>query len=133
MAKILEFKRMHIQVENLKEIDIETDDISAYVHSIMNDCSLTVANRHWILENALMNINEKLDEYKIELEKAELRLNTLVTSAELEISAAYTEFNAHIAGMTRAVKSLTGPSSRPNLSGPSNGLANLEPDQHTTS
>ena len=112
MGKVLPFKRVKQEVKALKEPALDArrfdDDISA----ILNDYSLTPSNRHWILENMLMNIDEQLEEYKNELERAERKLEALVKSAETEIAAAYNDFETHVQGMTKAVRKLTRASSR---------------------
>ena len=107
MGKILEFNSARKQVKkhyDASEPNIEADDS---ISAILNDHSLTVANRHWLLENLLMNIDEQLEAYRKELDRAESRLDTLVKSAEKEIASAYREFNAHLGVMTHAVRKLT--------------------------
>ena len=133
MAKILAFKRVQRQAAQTPvPMDKEAGDFEGYVSSVLNDYALTVANRHWILQNMLMDIDDQLDGYKKELEEAEKKLDTLVQSAELEIAAAYSEFNAHVGGMTRAVKKLTMSAPRPKASGPADLEASLPPDHRTT-
>jgi rubrerythrin len=112
MGKVLPFTRVKPEVKALKKPAVDAlrfdDDISA----IINDYSLTPSNRHWILENMLMNIDEQLEEYKKELERAERKLEALVKSAETEIATAYNEFETHVQGMTKAVRKLTWASSQ---------------------
>jgi hypothetical protein len=111
MAKILPFRRKQEakkQNEDLIDMLEVDDDISA----IMNDYSLTPANRRWILENMLMNIDDQLEQYKRELEKAERKLDALVRAAEREIVKAYSEFETHVAGITQEVRKLTRGSAR---------------------
>jgi hypothetical protein len=119
MGKVLPFKRVKPEVKALKEPALDgyrfDDDISA----IINDYSLTPSNRHWILENMLMNIDEQLEEYKKELERAEKKLEALVKSAETDIATAYNEFESHVLGMTKAVRKLTRASAR------EKGLSNM--------
>lgn len=116
MAKILQFKRVKTEVEEPTKIDHEVDHIEGYLSAVIENYSLTVANRHWILENMLMDICDQLEGYKKELEEAEKRLDTLVKMAEKEIEAAYCEFNAHVGDMTHAVKKLIMSSSRQSVS-----------------
>ncbi len=117
MAKILEFKRrVKQQIETPTVVDQDVDGIGEYINSVISDYSLTVANRHWLLENMLMDIDDRLEGYKKELEEAEKKLTALVDCAEKEIIAAYSEFNAHVGGMTRAVKKLTLSSARQSAS-----------------
>lgn len=107
MGKVLEFKPLKKEVTELDGFDIQTDGIGSYIDAVMNDYSLTVANRHWILQNMLMDIDDELAGYSKELEVAERKLDTLVKSAEKEIAAAYRDFNAHVGGLTHAVRTLT--------------------------
>jgi hypothetical protein len=107
MGKVLEFKRVKKAVKELNTLDIQADGIGSYIDAVMNDYSLTVANRHWILQNMLMDIDDELAGYSKELEVAEKKLDTLVKSAEKEIAAAYSDFNAHVGGMAHAVRNLT--------------------------
>ena len=129
MAKILQFKRMKKEVEELTKVDHKVDDIEGYVSAVIENYSLTVANRHWILENMLMDIDDQLEGYKKELEEAEKRLDTMVRLAEKEIEAAYCEFNAHVGGMTHAVKKLIIGSSRQSV--PANNSAANTTDHQT--
>lgn len=107
MGKVLEFRRVKQEVKKPQEILLEMDDLEEGIAAILNDYSLTPANRRWILENMLMDIDEQLEEYKRELERAEKKLDKLVESAETDIVAAYAEFEAHVRGMTHAVEKLT--------------------------
>ena len=107
MAKILEFRRVKQEVKKTHEPALEADDLENEIWAIMNDYSLTPANRRWILENMLMDMDDQLEEYKKELERAERKLHTVVKAAEKEIATAYNEFDAHVQGMTRAVRRLT--------------------------
>lgn len=128
MGKVLEFRRVKQEVKKTKEIRAAADDIEDEISGIVNDSSLTAANRHWILENMLMNMDDQLEEYKKELVKAETKLDTLVEAAEREIASAYREFSAHVGGITRAVKKLTRNSSCQNRPSPSADLAADTPD-----
>lgn len=107
MGKVLEFRRVKQQVEVKHEPVVEVDELEEDIIAIMNDYSLTPFNRRWILENMLMEMDEQLDEYKKELEAAEIKLDRVVKAAELEIIAAYGEFEKQVTDMTRAVKKLT--------------------------
>jgi dsRNA-specific ribonuclease len=111
MAKILEFRKVKQEAKLLQEMLEETVASDAFeqdINAIMNDYSLTPANRRWLLENMLMNIDEKLEAYKKELDQAERKLETVVSAAEREIESAYREFDRHVRGMTKEVKQLTG-------------------------
>jgi transcriptional regulator with PAS, ATPase and Fis domain len=107
MAKILEFRRVKQEKKAQQEPVLKRDHLEEDVQAIMNDYSLTPANRRWILENMLMEIDEQLEAYKKELEQAERRLERVVKSAEHEIVAAYSEFEVHVKDMTKAVDRLT--------------------------
>lgn len=110
MAKILPFRRVKPEAKKQYEV-LDIPNLAEDISAIMNDYSLTPANRHWILENMLMNIDEQLEEYKKELERAERKLDALVKSAEKDIIKAYSEFDTHVSRMTQAVRKLTrGPS-----------------------
>src|SRR5450759_723231 len=90
MAKILEFKRK-LEVKEA-EVPPALEDMDDEISAIVNDYSLTPANRRWLLENMLMDINDKLEAYKLELERAERKLEALVLTGEKEIEAAYNEY-----------------------------------------
>lgn len=108
MGKVLQFKRTTQAVAETHPFDLKKDDIDGYISAVISDYSLTVANRHWILENLLMDIDDELEGYKKALDAAEVKLDTLVKAAEREIAAAYREFNEHVGVMTRSVHKLTG-------------------------
>jgi len=107
MAKIIQFKKMQQAIKKRRDTEAHLQGIEDDISAILNDYSLTPSNRRWKLENMLMNVDEQLEQYRKELEQAELKLGTLVTSAEMEISRAYAEFESQVRGMTRAVKKLT--------------------------
>ena len=108
MGKVLKFKKAKKHVEPFSRVAaIEIDDLEDEVTAILNDFSLTPANRRWILENMLMNIDRQLEAYKKELEKAEQKLETAVKGAEQEIAVAYFRFDSEVRGMEKAVKKLT--------------------------
>lgn len=107
MAKILVFNRVARQTVKTGETKCAPAEVEDDISAVVNDYSLTPANRRWILENMLMNIDEQLEQYKKELEKAERKLDALVKAAEEDISAAYSEFHARVGGMTDAVTKLT--------------------------
>ena len=132
MAKILEFRRIIKDVEELHKSPVAADEIEDYISAVINDYSLTVANRHWLLDNMLMDIDDQLDDYKKELEEAERKLDTLVKSAEREIEAAYREFNSHVDGMTHAVKKLTCSAPRQSLTKKAAEIATEQADCRTT-
>ena len=113
MAKILPFIRRKQEAKKLIEPTSDFPHAGDDISAILNDYSLTPANRHWILENMLMNIDDQLEEYKRELERAERKLNALVQSAEKDIVKAYSEFETHVLGITQEVKKLTRASTRP--------------------
>ncbi|HBG05938.1 MAG: hypothetical protein A2075_03980 [Geobacteraceae bacterium GWC2_58_44] len=112
MAKILLFRRVKQAVAKRNNTEVQIPDIEDDISAIINDYSLTPARKHWILENMLMNMDDQLEEYKKELEKAERKLEALVKSAKKDIATAYSEFEADVRGMTHAVKNLTRSSSR---------------------
>jgi methyl coenzyme M reductase subunit C-like uncharacterized protein (methanogenesis marker protein 7) len=132
MAKILEFRRVAQPVNKPEQRKFVADDTEDDINAIMNDYSLTPANRRWILENMLMDIDDQLEEYKKELIKAEIKLDTVVQAAEKEISTAYKEFNAHVGGMTRAVRRLTRNSQSQTVSNDSADCEAESPDQQIT-
>lgn len=108
MAKIISFEKMQQAIKKRRETEAELRNTEDDITAILNDYSLTPANRRWKLENMLMNVDEQLEYYKKELEGAERKLNALVTSAENDIARAYGEFEAKVRGMTLAVRKLTG-------------------------
>ena len=112
MAKILPFRRTKKEANQKIESVIDKAYMDHDISAILNDYSLTPANRHWILENMLMNIDDQLEEHKRELERAERKLEALVRSAEMEIIQAYSEFERSVRGITQEVKKLTRASSR---------------------
>jgi hypothetical protein len=62
-----------------------------------------------------MDIDDKLDGYKQDLELAESKMVSLVETAEKEIEAAYSEYIACVMGMTHSVRNITKKTSkRPN-------------------
>jgi flagellar capping protein FliD len=111
MGKVLEFRRVKqeakILQEMLQQAAVDPDDFEQDIIAIMNDYSLTPANRRYLLENMLMDIDDQLETYKKELEKAEKKLEKVVSAAEKEIESAYREFDRHVSGMTSQVKKLT--------------------------
>ena len=132
MAKILAFsrsKKERVEVETaatttLVAAAVAEDEISA----VLNDYSLSPSNRRWILENMLMNIDDQLEAYKKELEKAESKLDALVQTAEQEIALAYREFETQVRGMTYAVRKLTGTSAHDGESNATAGGSANRPD-----
>ena len=119
MAKILSFSKMQQAIKKRRDTEAHLQGIEDDISSILNDYSLSPANRRWKLENMLMNVDEQLELYKKELEKAERKLDAVVTSAEKEIAKAYGEFEIQVRGMTRAVKKLTSASPNRSASQPS--------------
>jgi len=107
MAKILQFKRATQAVATTSEANALLEDVEDDISAIVNDYSLTSANRRWLLENMLMNIDDKLEEYKRELDRAERKLESLAQSGEKEIEAAYNEYIACVTDMTHSVRNLT--------------------------
>lgn len=108
MAKVIPFQKMKQAILKRKETEAELQGTEDVISAIVNDCSLTPANRRWKLENMLMNVDDQLELYKKELEAAERELNASVAAAENEIARAYGEFEAKARVMTRAVEKLTG-------------------------
>ena len=78
MGKVIPFRKVKQQKQPR---DVAMDGLGA----IVNDDSLTAAQRHLILERMLADIDEQLDRSHKELEKAESTLNALVSSAEQSI------------------------------------------------
>ncbi|GFO53505.1 hypothetical protein GMSM_05120 [Geomonas sp. Red276] len=109
MAKILEFTRFRRPAAETPApvADRNPDGLALDVEAIMSDYSLSPANRRWILESMLFEIDEQLDVYRRELEQAERKLNATVQAAEHEIAVAYAEFETQVRGMTAKVKKLT--------------------------
>ena len=107
MGKVLEFKKITRKIRELHQIQTLLEDVDDDIGAIVNDHSLTPANRRWLLENMLMDIDEKLEEYKRELDLAERKLEALVKASEREIEAAYNEYIARVTSLTHAVKNLT--------------------------
>jgi CBS-domain-containing membrane protein len=107
MGKVLEFKKVARKIKELHQIQTIREDVDDDISTIVNDHSLTPSNRRWLLENMLMDIDEKLEEYKLELDLAERKLEALVRSSEKEIAAAYKEYIARVMSLTVSVKSLT--------------------------
>ena len=107
MGKILEFKKVTRKIKELHQIQTILEDVDDDISTIVNDHSLTPSNRRWLLENMLMDIDEKLEEYKRELNLAERKLEALVKSSEKEIEAAYKEYIARVTSLTVSVKSLS--------------------------
>jgi hypothetical protein len=107
MGKVLEFKRVTKGVEEAKLAHALLEDIDDDIGAIVNDYSLTPANRRWLLENMLMDIDDQLEGYKRELERAEMKLAALVETGAKEIEAAYNEYIACVTDMTHSVRTLT--------------------------
>ena len=114
MGKVLEFKKITQKIKELHRIQTLLEDVDDDISAIVHDYSLTPANRRWLLENMLMNIDDRLGEYKRELDLAERKLEALVTASEKEIEAAYKEYVARVTSLTHSVKSLTKKSSQRN-------------------
>ncbi|WP_183353591.1 hypothetical protein [Geomonas silvestris] len=104
MAKILEFKRITARLKAELKQHPESDDA---IDRIVNDPSLPPAQRRWLLENLLMDLDEKLQEYKHELELAEKRLERVVSASQRQIEAAYAEYLDRITKLTGQVHDLT--------------------------
>ncbi|HBA87675.1 MAG TPA: hypothetical protein DCZ75_06715 [Geobacter sp.] len=117
MGKVLQFKKVTKIADKNRNTEALSEQIEDEISAVINNCSLTPSNRRWILENMLMNMDDQLEEYKKELDRAERTLNALVKSAEREIAAAYLDFDSQVRTMTRAVKKLTRGSSGPDLTG----------------
>jgi len=108
MAKILEFKKiaatLKAELQHLRESHPGADD---EIERIVNDPSLTPAQRRWLLENLLMDLDEKLQGYKHELELAEKRLERVVNASQRQIELAYAEYLDRISQLTGQVNDLT--------------------------
>jgi succinate dehydrogenase flavin-adding protein (antitoxin of CptAB toxin-antitoxin module) len=107
MGKILEFKKVTQKIKELQQIQTILEDVDDDISAIVNDHSLTPSNRRYLLENMLMDIDEKLEEYKRELDKAERKLEALVRASEKEIEAAYNEYIARVTSLTHSVNNIT--------------------------
>ena len=107
MGKVIEFKKISQKIKELHQIQTILEDVDDDISSIVNDHSLTPANRRWLLENMLMDIDEKLEGYKRELDLAERKLEALVKASEKEIEAAYQEYIARVTSLTNSVRNMT--------------------------
>ena len=107
MGKVLEFKKITRKIKELHQIQTLLEDVDDDISAIVNDYSLTPANRRWLLENMLMDIDDKLEQYKRELDQAERKLELLVKASEKEIEAAYNEYIARVTSLTVSVKNAT--------------------------
>jgi t-SNARE complex subunit (syntaxin) len=107
MGKVLEFKKITQKIRELHQIQTLLEDVDDDISAIVNDYSLTPANRRWLLENMLMDIDDKLEQYKHELDQAERKLESLVRASEREIEAAYHEYIARLTNLTVSVKNAT--------------------------
>jgi len=107
MGKVIEFKKISQKIKELHQIQTILEDVDDDISSIVNDHSLTPANRRWLLENMLMDIDEKLEGYKRELDLAERKLEALVKASEKEIEAAYQEYIARVTSLTHSVRNMT--------------------------
>ena len=107
MGKVIEFKKLSQKIKELHQIQAVLEDVDDDISAIVNDFSLTPANRRWLLENMLMDIDDKLEQYKEELDQAERKLEALVRASEKEIEAAYNEYITRVKSLTRSVENLT--------------------------
>jgi septal ring factor EnvC (AmiA/AmiB activator) len=106
MGKILQFKKIAPAVQEMREIEALLAEVDDDISAIVNDFSLTPANRRWLLENMLMDIDDKLEHYKQQLHQAERRLALLVKASEQEIEAAYSEYIACVKQLTHSVNTV---------------------------
>lgn len=109
MGKVLEFRKITQKIKELHQIQALLEDVDDDISAIVNDYSLTPANRRWLLENMLMDIDDKLEQYKQELNQAERKLELLVRASEQEIEATYNEYIARVTNLTISVKNATKP------------------------
>lgn len=107
MAKILEFRRVAPKAVETPKPRTVVEDLDDDISAIVDDYSLSPANRRWLLENMLMNMDEELQEYKLELERAERTLDALVKTAEQEIEVAYKQYIERVIEMTHSVTNVT--------------------------
>jgi hypothetical protein len=107
MGKVIEFKKVAQKIKELHQIQALLEDVDDDISAIVNDYSLTPANRRYLLENMLMDIDDKLEQYKRELDLAERKLEALVRASEREIEAAYKEYIARVTNLTNSVKNIT--------------------------
>lgn len=107
MAKILEFKKIKERIqEELTHLQTSCEEVEDDISAIANDHSLTPANRRYLLENLLMDMDDKLEEYKREMDLAERKLDAIVQASEKEIEAAYSEYIDRVTNLTESVKNL---------------------------
>ena len=121
MGKIISLEKMRLAIRKRREAEAELRSTEDDITAILNDYSLSPANRRWKLENMLMDVDEQLELYRKELEAAERKLNALVAGAEAEIARAYGEFETKVRSMTVAVRKLTGAGTAPS------GMRSLSP------
>lgn len=93
MGKVIPFRKIK------KDTPTRTETMTVElgferIHAILDDDSLTAAERHWILENMLLQIEEQLEQHQKELEKAERKLHDLVQAAEQNIASASLEHHS---------------------------------------
>jgi hypothetical protein len=106
MGKILQFKLASKETRELQGIRVLIEDVDDDISAIVNDFSLTPANRRWLLENMLMDIDDRLEHYKQEFTQAERKLEQMVRSSEREIEAAYHEYIACVKHLTRSAENV---------------------------
>jgi len=106
-GKILQFRKIKQKIKELNHIHPSQDELDEEIGAIVNDHSLTPANRRWLLENMLMDLDDRLEDYKRELDLAERKLEALVRASEREIEAAYSEYFDRVTQLTHCVKNLT--------------------------
>jgi Mg2+ and Co2+ transporter CorA len=109
MGKVLEFRKITQKIKELHQIQALLEDVDDDISAIVNNYSLTPANRRWLLENMLMDIDDRLEQYKQDLNQAERKLELLVRASEKEIEAAYNEYIARVTSLTISVKNATKP------------------------
>lgn len=112
MGKVLEFRKAARKATEIEQIEQLIHEVDDDISAIANDHSLTPANRRWLLENLLMDIDDQLEEYKRELELAERKLEAVVRASEREMDAAYREYIDRVTALTHSVKNLTRRNSR---------------------
>jgi dGTP triphosphohydrolase len=106
MGKILQFKKVAPAEKEMRDIETLIAEVDDDISAIVNDFSLTPANRRWLLENMLMDIDDKLEHYKQELHQAERKLAILVKASEKEIEAAYSQYIACVKQLTHSVNNV---------------------------
>jgi hypothetical protein len=106
MGKILEFGKKRRKLAQAGQLQVSPEHLEDEISAVANDHSLPPAQRRWLLENLLMDMDEQLEAYKREMELAEREMEATVRASEREIEAAYREYLARLEQLTRSVQNL---------------------------